>query len=295
MELRQLEAFVAVVDRGSFSAAAQHLRVVQSAVSKTIRELETDLRTRLLERSSGSRAITLTLQGERLLPEARDLLARARAARELATAGAGALSGSLDIGVMTILGPVSLPELLGRFAAIAPDVAVRIHTRPRGSADLLQGVSTGEFDLALLAPSASVPADVRVSQLGAVPLRLLVPAEHRLAAETSVSLAEVADERWIDCPPGYGSRAITDAAFARLGLHRFIALEFNEIRQLPEMVSAGLGIGFYPGEDRLPPRVVSLDVAQADAPQLNIQLAVREGPQRPTVAALLDALHGLLP
>jgi DNA-binding transcriptional LysR family regulator len=291
MDLRQLEHFIAVVDQGTFSAAAARLLVVQSAVSKAIRELERDLGTLLFERSAGSSRPRLTPVGEVLLPEARALLDRARTTRELVASTGESPAGHLDIGVMTVLGPVSLPGLLAAYRSLAPDVSVRLHVRPHGSADLLDGVLTGEFDLAFLAPTSPVPAGVRIDPVATIPLHLLVPAEHRVVGRPHVTLEDVAGERWIDSPPGYGNRSVTDEAFTRAGLARSVTLELYEIRQLPELVAAGLGVGLFPGDHDAHPGVVAVRLVERHRPALHIQLAVREGRRRPAVSAFLDALE----
>jgi len=290
MELHQLEQFVAVVDQGSFSAAAEHLRVVQSAVSKTIRELERALGVRLLERSPGSRHLALTSSGEILLPEAREILDRARVTREVVAASGRAPVGRMSIGTMTILGPIRLPDLLVAYRAEAPAVDVQLHVRPRGSADLLNGVVTGEFDLAFLATGGPIPEGIRTITVAKLPLRLLVPIGHRLADSADVTLADVADERWIDSPRGYGNRQVTDAAFSGLGLSRSIGIEVYEIQLLPDLVAAGLGVGLYPGTPPTLEGLVSLPLRDPGLPHLHIQVAVREGARRPAVEAFLRAL-----
>jgi len=294
MDLRQLECFVAVVDQGTFSAAAARLHVVQSAVSKTIRELERDLGTRVFERSAGSSRPRLTPAGETLLPEARALLHHARAARELVAASGEEPRGHLDVGVMTVLGPVSLPDLLSAYRRIAPDVSVRLQVRPRGTADLLDGVLTGELDLAFIAPTSPAPEGVRVTSIAVVPLRLILPSQHPLASRPYVTLDDLADARWIDSPPGYGNRIAVDAAFTRAGLTRSVSLELYEIRLLPAMVAAGLGVGFFPGEPDAHPGVVAVRVVERHQPVIHIQLAAREGSHRPAVSVFLDTLARLL-
>src|SRR5882757_8635251 len=92
MELRHLEYFVAVAEELSFTRASERLRVVQSAVSAAIRVLERELGATLFERSS--QRVMLTAAGDSLLPEARNTLDAARAAREAVQLSAGELRGT---------------------------------------------------------------------------------------------------------------------------------------------------------------------------------------------------------
>src|SRR5262245_18819288 len=128
MELRQLECFLAVVDEGTFTAAAARLHVVQSAVSTTIKTLERSLGVALFTRGPGRP--TLTDAGRRLRPSARQMLELAATTKEAVRTE---LTGELRVGVLTTV-PVDLPGLLANYRADHPGVHVRLRAMPRGSA-----------------------------------------------------------------------------------------------------------------------------------------------------------------
>ncbi|MED7823418.1 LysR family transcriptional regulator [Streptomyces chiangmaiensis] len=243
MELRQLEYFVAVAEELSFTRAAERLHVVQSAVSAAIRSLERELGPTLFERSS--QRVTLTAAGAALLPAARNTLDSARAAREAAQLSEGRLQGTLRIGTFSSLVRPDLPELLGRFHRLHPAVTLRLAVSPRGSAGLVERLLAGNLDLAFVALPGDPPAGLHVRELYTTPMSLLVPADHPLArADVPRELTELVDEPFVDTPPGYGNREVTDRAFARAGLHRQVVLEASDVGTVASYVRAGLGIAF---------------------------------------------------
>jgi DNA-binding transcriptional LysR family regulator len=102
VEIRQLAYFVTVAEELSFERAAQRLHIVQPAVSQQVRRLERELGVQLLDRSS--RHVRLTSAGERLLPEARAVLAAAGRTRQIAASIAAGADGLLRVGTSQGLG-----------------------------------------------------------------------------------------------------------------------------------------------------------------------------------------------
>ncbi|WP_369190791.1 LysR substrate-binding domain-containing protein [Streptomyces sp. R08] len=181
MELRQLTYFVAVAEELHFGRAAERLHIVQSAVSQQIRRLERELGAELFDRSP--RRVRLTGAGERLLPEARAVLAAAERARAAVAPPKG-----LRIGTSTGLG-AHLDRVLGAFAERAPDVPVELFSLPVG--ERLARVAGGQLDAAFVRAVEPVPG-VRVLSLWADPLVAAVPASHPLAARPELWIEELA-------------------------------------------------------------------------------------------------------
>src|ERR671927_154266 len=122
MDTRQLAAFCAVVERKSFSQAADQLGVTQPAVSLQIRSLEQRLGTQLLDRSG--RRVEPTEAGLRLYRSAQRLLALEEQLLEEVAAEDGALAGRLELGASTGPGGTVLPRVLCEFQRLQPQVAV---------------------------------------------------------------------------------------------------------------------------------------------------------------------------
>jgi DNA-binding transcriptional LysR family regulator len=243
VDLREMETFLAVVDEGSFTRAADRRRTVQSAVSATIRRLERELDVALFDRTS--RQVSLTAAGSALVPEARRILAAADAARDAVDAVRGGLRGTVVLGIMqTQRSPaVSLPRLLARFGADHPGVDVAIR-HAGGSALIAEHIRAGRMDAGFLALGEDGIAGLRAHTLAREPMELLCAADHPLAALDRVPVQRAAEEDFVELPPGWGTRIVSDRAFARHGRH--IRYEVNDTGSLMEFVRYGLAVALAP-------------------------------------------------
>jgi len=184
VEIRQIECFLAVSESLSFRVAAENLGIGQPAVSGQVARLERELGHRLFERTS--RVVRLTPAGQRLVPEARSILAsvvRARAA--VAVPGE---SVSLRLGSSTGLGQ-RLDSLLETMRRTDPDVSVELGTY--ATATRLDRVRSGQLDAAFVRGVATAPG-LDLVPVWDDPLVVALPATHPAAAEASVGLAALA-------------------------------------------------------------------------------------------------------
>ncbi|MEV4265223.1 LysR family transcriptional regulator [Kribbella sp. NPDC049584] len=309
MDSRQLEYFVAVAEELSFTRAAQRLFTVQSTVSAAVRALETDLKTTLFDRST--RRVALSAAGEALLPEAKaalEALDRARAAVEEASTG---LRGNVRIGTLARLNLVNMAELLGAFHRKYPLVEVHVATSPTGSTGLADDVRHGRLDVALLGLPKPELSGLDVRDIATVPFVALLPASHPLAARTSgreaapgpatghtkpygmpgLRLEELAGERFVDMPPGFGNRKMVDRAFDTIGMPRRIQVEVPELTTIPDYVRAGLGVAVVPDlELAEEPDVAKVPINGTELTwTLSVATAAGRRPSR-AVTALLDLI-----
>jgi DNA-binding transcriptional LysR family regulator len=291
VELRALEYFVVVAEERNFTRAAARLHVVQSGVSATIKALERELGAELLARTS--RRVELTDAGAALLPRARAALEAVQAARDAVDEARGGLRGTLRIGTMTSVGLVDLPALLGDFHRRYPNVSVRLAAAPSGSGGLVTALAEGTLDLALVSIPGQQPAGVELTELTSTQLDLVVRVDHRLAGQAEVTLADIADEPFVDFPVGYGNRTVTDRAFAAAGLHRQVAIEIVDIATGVDYVRHCLGVALLPRFIIRPHRdITRLLVTGSDVRwPMSVATSTRRSPNAAT-RALLALLAG---
>ena len=290
MDTRQLEYFVAVAEELSFTRAAQRLFAVQSTVSAAVRSLETELGTRLFDRST--RRVALSAAGAAFLPEAKsaiEALERARATVQEASEG---LRGSLRIGTLTSMGGVNLPAVLGAFHRRHPRVDIHVTVSLTGSTGLAEEVRQGRLDVALVGLPEADLAGLAVRRVETRPYVALLPSAHRLAARRSVRLSDLAGESFIDTPRGFGNRVAMDRAFDALGAPRRVTVEVADLRTVPDYVRAGLGVAVVPDtpEPDEPDVVVRPLGGDAPAWPLNIVTAGSKPPSR-ALRTLLDLVE----
>jgi DNA-binding transcriptional LysR family regulator len=197
--LRQLEYFIATAEHLSVVGAAQHLNVSQPSVSKAITKLEDQFSIQLFIRHH-ARGMSLTSAGERLLIDARGLLRYAGDLQENAQGSSDIIHGTLEVACFVAVSPVFMPAILTDFTKQFPGVDIRLHEGDQEA--LISGLSTGRFELAIMYDSV-LPSEIVTTQLASFEPYVLLPAGHRLAGQSNISLASLQDENFIllDVPP----------------------------------------------------------------------------------------------
>ncbi|MEL6218107.1 MAG: LysR substrate-binding domain-containing protein, partial [Pseudomonadota bacterium] len=159
LTLKQLRYVDALARHGHFGRAAEASAVSQPALSMQIKELEAQLGTPLVERSA--RQVRLTQFGEEVARRARDILRAVDELGDLARAVRDRLAGRLRIGVIPTVAPYLLPRLIGALAASHPELD--IHVRETVTPKLIQELSEGRIDTALVALPVSEPSFAEVA------------------------------------------------------------------------------------------------------------------------------------
>ncbi|MFI6759415.1 LysR family transcriptional regulator [Micromonospora sp. NPDC050417] len=244
MDIRKLGVFVTVAEERSFTRAAERLRIAQSGVSTAVRALERELGTPLFDRTT--QRVELTDAGHALLPEATRILAAVEAAREVVTQVGQGLRGRLRLGILYGLTPGQVREALAAFRAEFPLVELWL-TAPgsAGSLDHLERLREGSLDLAIVITHGPVPG-IRRQVLTTDEVVLACTPDHALADRDGIDLAELAEEPFIEFPPGWGVRSAVDQAFASAGVQRRITVQMNDLSTILDLVRLGLGVAFVP-------------------------------------------------
>lgn len=284
MDTRQLEYFVAVADELNFTRAAERVFAAQSTVSAGIRSLERELGGGLFERDKHT--VRLTSLGRQVLDAARTTLEETERMRLLADSSGG-LRGEVRVGIFTNLTTIDLPGIMGEFHERHPLVDLSLGPSPSGSTGLARGVQLGRIDVAFLGLPGRVP-DLHYRDLAVSPFVAVLPEAHPLAGRAEVSLAALADERWVDAREGFGNRATLDRAFDALGLARRVSTEVSDLGEIPRFVAARLGVAAMPELTvlRAPGTVV---VPLAERIDWTLSAVARTRPSAAAVA-LLDLL-----
>ncbi|MCX5561540.1 LysR family transcriptional regulator [Streptomyces sp. NBC_00038] len=285
MDLRQMEVAVAVAEAGGFTAAAQRLNVVQSAVSSTVRALERELGTPLFDRTT--HRVSLTPAGEAFVPAARAALRAAEQVRAAVDAVQGQLRGRITVGTMQGVW-ADLHRPLAALRAEHPGVVVRL--RQAAVTDIRQALREGTVDLAVVALDRQQQRGL-VTRLLSREEMVLVSAPARALAGTgpegTVTLAEAARLPLVDFTPGWAIRLAVDRAFRAASVERETTFEVNDIVAASELVRNDLGVCVMPASiaGRFPD--LSTHRFERHAPAWKVMVVRPRGEAPPAVAALL--------
>jgi len=242
MDTRQLSAFCAVVERRSFSQAAERLGVTQPAVSLQVRALEKRLGTQLLDRSG--RRVEPTEAGWRLYRGAQRMLQlEEQLLDQLAAEGDGAISGELSIGASTGPAAIVVPLLLGEFQRINP--AVRVRLQVHDTQTVVQLVADRELELGIVGAARRHRA-VQFEPFMRDEVILACPPGHRFAGRT-IELDDLRGEPLIVMQEGAGVRLVVEDELRRLGTKLRdldVTLELGLQESVRSAVQAGYGISF---------------------------------------------------
>lgn len=242
MEIRQLKAFIAIAEAGTFTAGAQRVHVTQAAISMQIRQLENELGAKLFIRAP--RRVILTEAGEHLLHRARHILREHDAARDEIAELAGAELGRLRIGsASAMVTTESLPGILRELKKQHTRAEVSVMS---GTSDaLVQQILAGELDLAFV----SLPVEARgiqTERLNEDQLVAIASPRHRLAKQRTVSAYTLAGEKLILGERGGNTRRLIDQFFAQAGVTLSVAMELSRQAAIRRMVEADMGVGIVP-------------------------------------------------
>jgi LysR family hydrogen peroxide-inducible transcriptional activator len=271
MELRHLDTLVAIDEEGTFTAAADSLRTVQSNVSEQVRQLETELGVTLLARGRGG--ATATESGRVVLARARRIRRELDLLHEELAALQGLRVGNATFGVVGTASRWIVPELVDRLAREAPGVRLLVH---EGASERLLGeLVTGEIALAVVTAPAEDPRLV-FEHLADEPMVGLAPADADIG-DGPFSVTDLARYRLI-LPPGVNPlRAEIEAAATRRGVQLDVPVEIEGIRLIADLVAAGAGIAVLP-ETAVPPVLDGLRTfAIPDLPPRQLGLATLKG------------------
>jgi DNA-binding transcriptional LysR family regulator len=235
-----------VVDRGSFSAAADALSYTQSAVSQSIAALEAELGTTLLERNR--RGARPTSAGAALVAHADAILAHLDAAEAEVAAIAGVRGGQLAMASFPTAGATIVPLAVATFRQGHPDVALSLtEGEPE---EVTPRLGAGEFDLALLfefeGARERIDRGLRRIDLLADPMYLALPDRHPLADAPRIRLRDLSAESWVQTSvTSPCARHVVRSCHAA-GFEPTVSFETDDYQTVQGLVAAGVGVALIP-------------------------------------------------
>lgn len=293
MDLRQLQALVAVAEQGTFSAAADHLATVQSNVSAHIRRLEKELGATLVDRSAGR----LTEEGQAVVDRARRIEAELESIVADVASMRHDVTGRVRVGIIGTTARWLVPRLLGEMGRLHPGVALEIVDAT--STSLEPQLVNGRLDLAVVNLPLPAP-ELTTTPLFDEDLLLFVPRDSPLAdqwAGQEVDLAELGDLFLFLPPRGTSFRDLLDDAAVRADVTLVARAELDGLRLIASLVISGQGAAILPAT-AVPEHLQfeTRPIAVRGLPRRNVGVAQRKrglpgAPARAFLAVLHDVVR----
>lgn len=247
MDTQLLDAFISVAEHQSFSIAAEELGLTQSAVSKRIALLESQLSQSLFDRIG--RSVALTDAGKTLLPRAQDILNAVEDARRLMTQQQDQVEGVLKIATSHHIGIHRLPPFLESFTQQYPEVHLQLQFID--SEQAIKAITDNKFDLAVITlPDILDGKDyseaIQYHTLWEDPMKVVTHPLHPLQHQASVKLEELARYPAILPDTTTQTTQLVQALFKEQGIALDISMTTNHLDAIKMMVSIGLGWSALP-------------------------------------------------
>jgi LysR family transcriptional regulator, nitrogen assimilation regulatory protein len=288
MDLKQLEYFRHVAELGSFTRAASFLSVVQPALSRQVRQLETELGQNLFERNG--RGVILTDAGTRLLEHARGILTQVGRARQELEDQRNGDSGHFTLGLPPTLGRSVTVPLVKAFGHRLPHA--QLATVEGLSAYIVEWLNLGRIDCALVYNALGSPT-LDLQPLLDEQLFLIAPLPARGArkARKSVTLAELADYPLNIPSRPHAMRMSVESALAGVDVKIKVAHEIECIPAIIDLVRQGHGYAVLPlNAVKSTPWSDEILVKPILAPILKTSLSIATSAQRPRSPLLRKAI-----
>jgi DNA-binding transcriptional LysR family regulator len=294
LNLGRLQILCEVVNRGSFSAAADAMSYTQSAVSQSIARLEVETGATLIVRDR--RRLRPTAAGETLVAHAEAIFAQVEAAEADLAAVLGTRAGRLRVASFPSAGATLMPLAVARFRREHPDVALTLaEDEPERIGPRLRA---GEFDLALLFEFPGIQrrrerpgAGLRTITLLEDPMHVALPADHPLASKPALTLSDLRDQRWVQTSESSPcARHVVHSCLAA-GFEPDVAFESDDYETVQGLVAAGVGVALIPrlALTRVHPGIVVRALAPR-SPARQVTVATMAGPGVAPAARSMIAL-----
>lgn len=226
-----LHYFVTIVAQGSYTKAAEHLGIAQSALSIAMRKFEQQLEIPLLIRSS--KGVVVTKEGEVLLAHSKDILARINDAETALNDLRGLEQGEVSIGIPGMMGSYFFPEILMAFKFKYPNLKLSI--MEGGTQTIKEKLISGELDLGVIVDD-HVPNSLQVQRFVRPQMVAAVGRNHALANAKSVSYTDFFSHELVMFKAGYFHREVIDGLCESNNMTANYSFETNLITMILNIV-----------------------------------------------------------
>jgi DNA-binding transcriptional LysR family regulator len=245
MELRHLKYFVVVAEERHFTRAAERLGMAQPPLSQQIRKLEHEIGALLFRRLT--RGVELTDAGRVLYEDAKRIVDQVELAKIRAQSAARGQTGHIRVGFASsvVFHPV-IAEIVRAYRETHPDV--RLSPSESNVAALIEDLLAERIDLAIIRQTAQESERVKIEPLFDEDMVIVLPPQHRLAGETSISLQSLAQETLIMFPRSIAPVLYDEvmSACQRAGFSPQLGQESTQVASAVSMVAAGFGVSIVP-------------------------------------------------
>lgn len=232
MDIKQLEYFVIVCEKQSFTEASYHCNISQSGLSKQIKKLEDELGYVLIERNT--RVFQLSKNGAIVLPYARSMLAMHRECLQSLEQ-----TSELRIGSMTVLAPYHIASLMAKFRSAFP--SINLYMEEDKADSILERADTFDFVI-LRSFMVKNPTKYHFIPLFDDSLCAVVSKKHPLAHNKSMQLADLKKEPFVFPSKGSGGYEAFFQACKQVGFTPDIRYEFPQANTILSFVKENMGV-----------------------------------------------------
>ncbi|ASK61490.1 LysR family transcriptional regulator [Virgibacillus phasianinus] len=235
---QHLQVFVTVVEKQNFSRAAEELHMTQPAVSQYIRTLESNIGTRLLERSN--KYVRLNKVGEIVYHHAKEILGLYTKMQTLVDDVTNVASGPISIGASYTFGEYVLPHIIANLQETYPDIQPTVTIG--NTTEIASLVDTHQLDVGIV-EGHSKDQKLMVEAFADDQMVVVAAPISVLSNEQGfINIDALAEQTWIVREKGSGTREATEKMFGQLGIRPAKLMSFGSTQPIKESVEAGLGI-----------------------------------------------------